>query len=565
MRSTRVLMVTAALLTAFACVALQQNTAITIASAAQQAGETMKLLKPAKLHSEAAISSPVTEIVWKDAVCQQLDQQPPWVQVRMALDGHIGWIHQKYLIAATPETALPASTQADSPPAPAEITSMTTPDGPQLQLSKAAKLHESAAGSSPVLEILEKDQVCTRLGQTDVWVHVWINSSGQRGWIHQLYLRPATPATENTPPTVADASTTSATAPQPAANTPSPPPATTAPATENRSSSAEQTASATDAASTTSATDAKPIENETSQPPATLPPPAPTSPAPAGQNTPDTGKPASPDAITDHTLNQPAASEKSAVTQKPAQPAEVKPKAAPSPAGGSHGDTHEQALSHASIDVTDRAQIRRGLTVFTDICMGCHSAKYLTWRGLIEYPEIGLSSEEVAELRGNNPVMRGMISDLPPEDAIAAYGKAPPDLSLIVAGRRGGADYVYSLLTGYAHDPAKRIADPAYNPVYPGHRIAMPDPLSWLDHSMDEEASLRRQAEDVAAFLTFIADPHQNTRRHIGVWVVSFLLILTFVLWLLKVEVWKDVKPSSPKRGWLASLRPLSGEKQERP
>ncbi|MFQ5518670.1 MAG: cytochrome c1 [Mariprofundus sp.] len=203
--------------------------------------------------------------------------------------------------------------------------------------------------------------------------------------------------------------------------------------------------------------------------------------------------------------------------------------------GGAH-------LEHANVDVTDQAQIRRGLTVFTDVCMGCHSAKYVTYRGLMDYPEIGLTREQVDELRDDKSLMSGMISDLSIEDAIVSYGKAPPDLSLIVPGRRGGADYVYSLLTGYEHDHEGKVPDGNWNKVFPGNRIAMPDPLSWLDHEADETAELKQQAEDVAAFLAFIADPHQNTRREIGCWVMGFLLLLTLVLWRLKVEVWKDVK-----------------------
>lgn len=203
--------------------------------------------------------------------------------------------------------------------------------------------------------------------------------------------------------------------------------------------------------------------------------------------------------------------------------------------GGAH-------LEHANVDVTDQEQLRRGLTVFTDVCMGCHSAKYLTYRGLMEYPELGLSREVVDELRGEKSLMSGMISDLSIEDAIVSYGKAPPDLSLIVPGRRGGADYVYSLLTGYESDHEGKVPDGNWNKVFPGNRIAMPDPLSWLGHDPEETADLKQQAEDVAAFLAFIADPHQNTRRAIGCWVMGFLLLLTFVLWRLKKEVWKDVK-----------------------
>jgi cytochrome c1 len=203
--------------------------------------------------------------------------------------------------------------------------------------------------------------------------------------------------------------------------------------------------------------------------------------------------------------------------------------------GGAH-------LKHAEIDVTDQKQIRRGLDVFTEICMGCHSAKYVTYRGLMDYPEIGLTRAEVDELRDEKSLLSGLISELSIEDAIVSYGKAPPDLSLIVSGRRGGADYVYSLLTGYVHDHEGKVPDGNFNEVFPGNRIAMPDPLAWLDHDESETAELIQQANDVAAFLAFIADPHQNERRAIGFWVMGFLLLLTLVLWRLKVEVWKDVK-----------------------
>jgi len=209
------------------------------------------------------------------------------------------------------------------------------------------------------------------------------------------------------------------------------------------------------------------------------------------------------------------------------------------PVMASGGGAH---LRHAEIDVTDQKQIRRGLMVFTDICMGCHSAKYVTYRGLMDYPEIGLTRAEVDELRGENSLLTGLISDLSAEDAVVSYGKAPPDLSLIVPGRRGGADYIYSLLTGYVHDHEGKVPEGNFNEVFPGNRIAMPDPISWLDHDESETAELKQQANDVAAFLAFIADPHQNERRTIGSWVMAFLVLLTFVLWRLKVEVWKDVK-----------------------
>jgi len=133
-------------------------------------------------------------------------------------------------------------------------------------------------------------------------------------------------------------------------------------------------------------------------------------------------------------------------------------------------------------------------------------------------------------------------TDLSPEDAEVSYGKVPPDLSIITSARRGGADYVYSILTGFEHDPEGKIPDGNFNEYFAGHRIAMPDPLGWLDHEAADTKELEQQGQDVAAFLSFIADPHQNQRRAIGCWVLGFLILLVIVLGLLKKEVWKDVK-----------------------
>lgn len=211
---------------------------------------------------------------------------------------------------------------------------------------------------------------------------------------------------------------------------------------------------------------------------------------------------------------------------------------APSLAMASGGD-----VELPKVDISlDQKTIRAGLTVFTEVCMGCHSAKYVTYRGLMDYPEIDLSREEVDELRGDKALLSGLITDLSPEDAEASYGKVPPDLSVIARGRRGGGNYIYALMIGYDHDPAGKIEDGAYNKYFPGNRIGMPDPLAWLDHDADEEAELKEQARTVASFLVFIGDPHQLTRKRIGWWVMGFLVILTLVLYALKKEVWKDIK-----------------------
>jgi len=206
----------------------------------------------------------------------------------------------------------------------------------------------------------------------------------------------------------------------------------------------------------------------------------------------------------------------------------------------SHASEEGPELKQPNISM-DRATLQKGVEVFTETCMGCHSAKYITYRDLMDYPEIGLPREKVDDLRGENSLLTGLITELSPEDAKVSYGKVPPDLSVITRSREG-PDYVYSLLTGFEHDPNGRIPDGHYNTYFPGHNIAMPDPLSWLGHDQEDEEDLKEQARTVSSFLAFIGEPHQLQRQAIGRWVMIFLVLLTIVLYALKREVWKDIK-----------------------
>jgi len=200
-----------------------------------------------------------------------------------------------------------------------------------------------------------------------------------------------------------------------------------------------------------------------------------------------------------------------------------------------------EALKSVKISL-DQATLQKGVHVFTEVCMGCHSLRYLTWRDLMVYPEIGISRKEVDELRGDSSLTDRLQTALSEEDAKASYGVVPPDLSLIARAREGRGAYIYSLLTGFEHDPKGRIPDGNYNQYFPGHRIAMVDPLGWQDHDAGDETDLKEQARAVASFLTFVGDPHQVERLAMGKWVLIFLVLLTLVFWLLKRAIWKDIK-----------------------
>jgi ubiquinol-cytochrome c reductase cytochrome c1 subunit len=47
---------------------------------------------------------------------------------------------------------------------------------------------------------------------------------------------------------------------------------------------------------------------------------------------------------------------------------------------------------------------------------------------------------------------------------------------------------------------------------------------------------------DLVGYMQWMAEPGQNARVQIGVWVLIFLTFFTFIAWRLNAAYWKDVK-----------------------
>jgi ubiquinol-cytochrome c reductase cytochrome c1 subunit len=210
----------------------------------------------------------------------------------------------------------------------------------------------------------------------------------------------------------------------------------------------------------------------------------------------------------------------------------------------------------------DRAQLQRGYQVFTEVCHSCHALKFMAFRNLTQ---IGFTPEQVALLAAQFEVQDGpndegdmfmrparaadhMPSPFANEQAarFANNGAYPPDQSLIVEARAGGADYIHGLMIGY-RDPAPdgfALGDGMhFNEYFPGHQIAMAPPLSdgRVEYSDGTEATLDQQAKDITAFLTWVAEPNLEQRKRMGVTVMLFLIVLTGMLYALKRQIWSDV------------------------
>jgi cytochrome c1 len=48
-------------------------------------------------------------------------------------------------------------------------------------------------------------------------------------------------------------------------------------------------------------------------------------------------------------------------------------------------------------------------------------------------------------------------------------------------------------------------------------------------------------AKDVVQFLAWAAEPHMEARKHMGVKVILFLLMLSALMYIAKRHVWRDL------------------------
>lgn len=178
-----------------------------------------------------------------------------------------------------------------------------------------------------------------------------------------------------------------------------------------------------------------------------------------------------------------------------------------------------------------------------------------------------------------------------------------PDLSLMAKARAafhgpmglglnqlfkgtGGPEHIYSILTGFRDAPdcaADTEMDGNYNIAFasgaypdsckifeevekekvladgtvktviekkevgrmvPGSWIAMAPPLAGEDveYADGTPATLEQEAEDVAAFLMWAAEPKMTARKEAGLTAVLFLIVLTVLLYYTNKKLWAPIK-----------------------
>jgi ubiquinol-cytochrome c reductase cytochrome c1 subunit len=234
----------------------------------------------------------------------------------------------------------------------------------------------------------------------------------------------------------------------------------------------------------------------------------------------------------------------------------------------------------------DQAQLQRGYKVYREVCASCHSMNMVAFRNLGDPG--GPFYDPKYPNPNNNPVVKAIAKDFQIPDlddtgqpdkrpgtsadyfpkpfpnelaARAANGGAlPPDMSLLVKAREGGADHIHAVVTGYKTPPPGLEIPPGkyYNPYVPGDLgsfwhgkgpvpigslIAMPPPLKPGQVTFDDgtPSTLDQEATAVAAFLQWASDPKLEERHQDGLSVMIFLLIFSGLLYASYRLVWRDV------------------------
>ena len=270
-----------------------------------------------------------------------------------------------------------------------------------------------------------------------------------------------------------------------------------------------------------------------------------------------------------------------------------------------HGAGSSVELEPMEPNLEDLPSLQRGMTLYVNYCLGCHSLRFQRYE--LTAADLGIPHDVAlknlvfpgrARAAGTEGPAIGnlMRTSMPPERAKGWFGKEPPDLTMV--DRVRGTAWVYNMLKSFYVDPQRPFG--FNNRVY--ENIGMPHVLVGLqgvqrltekgvkaiDILDGKDALIRKNADgeyvsrvtavdelpegesplirekhevlevepgaetmtaeefdqavyDIANFLHYMGDPGRLERHRLGVWVLAFLAGLFVLATLLNREYWKDV------------------------
>jgi ubiquinol-cytochrome c reductase cytochrome c1 subunit len=217
------------------------------------------------------------------------------------------------------------------------------------------------------------------------------------------------------------------------------------------------------------------------------------------------------------------------------------------------------------------ASLQNGAKLFVNYCLNCHSASAMRYNRL---RDLGLTEDQIKNnlLFSADKVGSMMTVAMKPEDAKAWFGAVPPDLSVIArakaSGAGSGADYLYTYLRTFYKDDTRPTG--WNNMVLPN--VAMPHVLwqlqgvqaaKFVDKPDEHEpgktvhefegfeqvipgtmskVEYDANVADLVAYLNWMAEPAQGTRKKLGSIVLLFMAAFAFLAWRLNASYWKEVK-----------------------
>ena len=221
---------------------------------------------------------------------------------------------------------------------------------------------------------------------------------------------------------------------------------------------------------------------------------------------------------------------------------------------------------HAGNVTSNTASLQRGARDFFNYCAGCHSLKYLRYSRLANDLHITPAQMQASLMPAGATPADYIKAAMAGPDAVAWFGKQPPDLSLVARSR--GPDWISRFLRTFYVDEKSpthsnnlqlpNAAMPAVLSDLEGVKLAVfrnvevtvdgkPSAEKTFDHFVTvvpgqlDAVQYDSFVRDIVNFLDYAGEPAQVDRRSLGVWVVLFLLVFTWIAWLLKKEYWKDV------------------------
>lgn len=226
--------------------------------------------------------------------------------------------------------------------------------------------------------------------------------------------------------------------------------------------------------------------------------------------------------------------------------------AAPAIAVASSASVH---LDHAPASLNDKASLQRGAQFFAANCLACHSAAYMRYNRLMD---IGMKEEDIRKMLPEGSKLGStMKAMMDAESAKAAFGVAPPDLSVIARSR--GTDWLYTYLRSFYADSSR--PNGVNNLLFPG--VGMPNVMVGFQGEQVLQVEKREGHEaqmlklttpgsmstkefdatvaDLVNYLDFMGEPAKLVRYKLGYIVLGFLFVLLILSYALKKEFWKDI------------------------